>query len=146
MRKYYLLFICFLFIGSSAFSQNLAAKDEAAIRAVFKAQEDCWNNFDIDCFMEGYVKSEELLFIGSSGVQRGWQSTYERYKKSYPSQAAMGHLTFTLDEFRKLGPKSAWVLGKFHLKRDIGDLSGHFTLVWKKVKGKWLILSDHTSG
>jgi ketosteroid isomerase-like protein len=146
MKKYYLLILCFFLMPGSSFAQNLSAKDEAAIKAVFKAQEDCWNHADIDCFMEGYIKSGDLLFIGSSGIQRGWQSTIERYKRSYPNPEAMGQLTFTLMEFRKLGPKSAWVLGKFYLKRDMGDLSGHFTLVWKKIKGEWLILSDHTSG
>ena len=34
---------------------------------------------------------------------------------------------------------------KFYLKREIGDASGFFTLVFKKVKGKWYIISDHTS-
>jgi len=147
MRIFMLGLLSFVFFSSSElFAQKVSAKDEAAIRAVFKAQEDCWNKGDIDCFMEGYVKSEELLFIGSSGIQNGWQETIERYRRSYADRAAMGHLTFSLIKFRKLGPKSAWVLGKFHLKRDIGDLSGHFTLVWRKEKGKWLILSDHTSG
>jgi hypothetical protein len=25
-----------------------------------------------------------------------------------------------------------------------GDLSGHYTLVWQKIAGKWLIISDHS--
>jgi ketosteroid isomerase-like protein len=37
------------------------------------------------------------------------------------------------------------VIGKWHLKREAGDLSGHFTLLWKKIKGQWLIVADHSS-
>jgi ketosteroid isomerase-like protein len=31
------------------------------------------------------------------------------------------------------------------LKRTIEDSYGHFTLIWKKINDKWLIISDHTS-
>jgi hypothetical protein len=40
---------------------------------------------------------------------------------------------------------SAILIGRFFLKRIVGDLSGHFTLVFKKVNNKWFIISDHTS-
>jgi hypothetical protein len=31
------------------------------------------------------------------------------------------------------------------LKRSIGDVRGHFTLIWRKIKGRWVIVSDHSS-
>ena len=32
-----------------------------------------------------------------------------------------------------------------YLQMNINSLSGYYSLLWKKVKGKWLIIVDHTS-
>ncbi|MEO1383268.1 MAG: nuclear transport factor 2 family protein, partial [Bacteroidota bacterium] len=118
----------------------MAPADEQAIREVMKAQEIAWTNGDIDAFMEGYWKSEDLIFVGSSGVNHGWQATLDRYKKTYPDKAAMGKLTFELLKVEGLGPETAFVLGKWHLDREKDELGGYFTLIWKKVEGKWVIV------
>lgn len=59
-------------------------QDKATIIKMLNAQKEAWNNYDIEAFMEGYWKSDELTFYGSGGVIKGWQATLERYKKSYP--------------------------------------------------------------
>lgn len=95
--------------------------------------------------MQGYWQSDSLMFIGKSGVTRGWQATLDNYKRGYPDRAAMGTLTFTLVSMQPTGSKSALVVGKWHLARTEGDLQGHFSLLWKKLKGKWVIVADHSS-
>jgi hypothetical protein len=57
----------------------------------------------------------------------------------------MGTLKFDIDNIFLVKRGVAILLGKFYLNREIGDASGFFTLVFKKVKGKWYIISDHTS-
>ena len=37
-----------------------------AIKKMLTTQQECWNNGDIDGFMEGYWNSEELIF--TSGI------------------------------------------------------------------------------
>jgi len=27
----------------------------------------------------------------------------------------------------------------------VGDIGGYYTLLWQKIKGKWVIVCDHTS-
>ena len=119
--------------------------DRAAITAVLKAQQAAWNRGDVDAFLVGYWQSPELTFSGSNGVSRGWNGVQARYKKNYPDRAAMGELDFSDLEFRFLGPGAALVLGKWHLKRDMGDIGGVFTLVWQKFPEGWKIIHDHTS-
>lgn len=128
-----------------AISQKLYQTDKDAIMQVFQAQEDAWNAGEIDTFMEGYWKSDELAFVGASGPTYGWQNTLDNYKKRYPNRTAMGKLKFEILKLRKIDKKTAFIIGTFHLTRTIGDLSGYFTLVWRKINGKWLIVSDHTS-
>ncbi len=110
-----------------------------------RAQETCWNRADIACFMEYYWKSDSLTFTGSSGIHRGWQATYDRYVRSYPDAATMGQLTFAILELNALAPDAAQMIGKWDLRREMGDIGGYFTLIWRKIDGRWLIVSDHTS-
>ena len=121
------------------------SKDEKAVRDVLQLQTTAWNNGNIDAFMQSYWKNDSLLFVGKSGPTYGWQNTLEGYKKRYPDTTAMGKLQFTLLQVKPLGSEYYFVLGKFHLQRTIGDLSGIFTLLFRKVNGKWVIISDHTS-
>jgi uncharacterized protein (TIGR02246 family) len=130
---------------SSVISAEGHDADRAAIDAILKAQQAAWNRGDVDAFLVGYWQSPELTFSGSSGVSRGWDGVAARYKKSYPDRAAMGELDFSGLEFRFLGPDAALVLGKWHLKRELGDVGGVFTLVWQRFPEGWKIIHDHTS-
>lgn len=138
----YLLSSFFLLLSASS---NAQTKDEIAIRKVLSIQNDAWNRGDIDGFMKGYWKNDSLVFIGKNGVTYGWQNTLNNYKKGYPDTATMGKLTFTLISVKRLSEKYYRVIGKWFLKRTIGDVGGHFTLLLEKIKGEWVIIEDHTS-
>ena len=125
-------------------SQNFP-QDSMAISNVLISQESCWNLGDIDCFMDGYWRSDSLQFIGKSGITYGWDQTLANYKSKYPDQSHMGKLQFKLLHVLQLSPRYIRVTGSWNLKREVGDVGGHFTLLWKKIKGKWLIVADHSS-
>ena len=124
----------------------LHSQAEEAIKAILMEQQEAWNKGDIPAFMEHYWQSAKLEFIGSSGPIYGWEATKERYLKTYPDQEAMGQLTFTIKNINRRSAKVYSVVGKFELARNSDDLSGYFLLVWQKIKGRWLIVSDCTVG
>ena len=139
------LFLGFLLQNSSlGVPSDGREADQKAIKAVLEAQQSAWNRGDVDAFLVGYWHSSELTFSGSSGVARGWDGVLARYKKNYPDRAAMGQLDFSDLEFRFLGPDSAMVLGRWHLKREQDELGGVFTLVWQRFPDGWKIIHDHT--
>ena len=138
------LFIGLLIVFSSIIS-HAQSMDELAIRKVLDNQVIAWNAGNVDEFMKTYWQNNSLMFIGKSGITYGWQSTLENYKKHYPDTAAMGKLTFNLLEFKHLSPVFYFVAGKWHLQRSIGNIEGYFTLLFKKINGKWLIVVDHSS-
>jgi uncharacterized protein (TIGR02246 family) len=142
-----LLAICFALSRRQLLAKPPDAHDadRNAINAVLKAQQAAWNRGDVDAFLTGYWQSPELTFSGSNGVSRGWDGVVARYKKNYPNREAMGELDFSDLEFRFLGPEAALVLGKWHLKREMGDIGGVFSLVWQKFPEGWKIIHDHTS-
>ena len=137
--------ICFIALSILSVSSFCQTKDETEVRNVLAQQNQAWNRGDIDAFMIGYWENDSLMFIGKSGVTYGYKNTLTNYKKNYPDTAAMGKLTFTLIQLKQLSPEFFHVTGKYYLTRTIGDASGHFTLVFRKLNGKWVIISDHSS-
>ncbi len=138
------VFLCIVFFAFSGTSQAQNA-DLQSIRQIMAKQELAWNAGDLEAFMAGYWHSDSLVFIGSRGLSYGWQTTLNNYQKSYPDRETMGKLTFTLLTVEQLSPTSAYVIGKWELARTKGDVSGHFTLLWKKIEGVWVIVADHSS-
>jgi hypothetical protein len=118
--------------------------DEKTIREVLEKQVIAWNGNDIEGFMQGYWKSDSLLFIGSK-ITNGWDSTLARYKRSYPDKAAMGTLRFEIMRMDFISNDSYLVTGKYFLTREKDNPSGVFTLLFRKKKGKWVAVYDHTS-
>src|SRR4051812_41027332 len=140
MKK--LVFFLLLLFSVKSWSQS---KDEIAIRNLLTVQTAAWNRGDIEGFMRGYWKNDSLMFIGKSGINWGWQKTLDNYKKGYPDTTAMGKLSFDILVVKKLSPEYFYVVGKWMLKRTIGDLSGHFNLLFRKINDQWMIIADHSS-
>ncbi|MBC5991461.1 DUF4440 domain-containing protein [Pontibacter cellulosilyticus] len=140
-----------LFLAACTSATKTASQDVAAARAevqkVLDEQANCWSRGDLECYMQGYWKSDSLLFVGSKGLTYGWQQTLDNYKRSYPDASAMGKLSFDLKEMRELSPDAILVVGKWHLKREAakGDLEGHFSVIFKRFADGWKIVADHSS-
>ncbi|MEO0338628.1 MAG: nuclear transport factor 2 family protein [Bacteroidota bacterium] len=137
-----ILTICLLALPLISQAQNKAIEQ---VKKILIQQSVDWNNGDIEAFMQCYWKSEELQFIGSSGLIKGWQATLDRYKTSYPDRETMGQLTFDILEVKQLSRKSMILTGRFTLDRKNDRPTGLFLLAWQKIKGEWLIVADHTS-
>lgn len=144
MKKVILLFLLALAVTPLASAQVKPSADEMAIRSVLNKQIVAWNEANIDEFMKGYWKSDSILFIGRK-ITTGWDSTLIRYKKGYPDKAAMGKLQFEILRLDFVSKAACLVTGKYFLTRGNDNPSGIFTLLFKKKKGQWVIVYDHTS-
>ncbi len=119
--------------------------DIKAIALVLNKQADEWNRGDIDGYMQSYWNSDSLVFIGSKGPVYGYKPTLERYKTSYPDKEKMGKLDFSDLSFRRLSDEYYYVTGKWSLVRRDDNPNGYFTLLFRKIGGRWLIVADHSS-
>ena len=145
IQKPTLKFLFLLIISITNGQSVLLDSDKNEIISVLKSQENFWNKGNIEGFMQGYVKSDNLVFNGSSGPFYGWDSVKDRYMKTYPSKEKMGILNFKIQNISLITPNVAQLLGQLFLNYTKKEVSGYFTLVFIKSKGRWLILSDHTS-
>ncbi|MDE3253438.1 MAG: nuclear transport factor 2 family protein [Bacteroidota bacterium] len=138
------LLTCFCMAATPMLSRAQNS-NEKEIRASLNSQILDWNKGDLTAFMKGYWNNDSLMFVGKSGPTYGYRQTLANYQKNYPDQAARGILSFHILKVERLSPEYYFVLGKFMLKRSIGDASGHFTLLYRKIRGQWLIVCDHSS-
>jgi hypothetical protein len=149
MTKRIVLISFFIFLAScqTGSKEKLVQsnpQDEKLIREVLAKQVSAWNQNDIEGFMQGYWKSDSLLFIGSK-ITHGWDSTLARYKRSYPDKAAMGILKFEIMRMDFISRDSYLVTGKYLLAREKDNPSGVFTLLFRKKNGQWVAVYDHTA-
>lgn len=138
------VFVCF---GQSEDLSSLRIPGmPEAVAATMQRQQDAWNQADLVGFMEGYLPSDSLMFIGKSGVTYGHEATLKRYMTGYPDASAMGTLRFQNLQWISLGDHAGWLMGKWALKKEAQeDAEGMYTLLWRKLDGTWLIVADHSS-
>ena len=149
--RYFRIFLVvgFLFLLNACKSEskselNYEISKKEITTMMMKTAED-WSNGDLEAFMEGYIKSDSLKFVGIGGITYGWEQTLENYKKGYPSKDHTGTLTFNLLEFDQLANDVFLVIGEYHLKRNVGAADGMFSIILKKISDEWKIIADHSS-
>lgn len=131
-----------LILSAQAFAGD---KAEKAIRQLLTNQVAQWNQGNISGYMHGYWEDDSLLFIGKSGPRYGYENTLANYKKGYPDTAHMGKLISTVISVKRLSRRYYFVVGKWELIRSVGNVSGSYTLLLRKIKGEWVIVADHSS-
>ena len=132
--------------GGRGAAGSSTADPGPAIERVLTDQAAAWNRGDLEAFMDGYWRSPDLVFTSGGNLQRGWRTTFDRYLTTYgTSPETMGRLTFSDLEIHPLGDSAAWVLGRWRLDNDGETMGGIFSLVFRQIDGRWLIVHDHTS-
>lgn len=134
-----LLSLCFYTNGIAQ------SKEQKAVVAVLESQRLAWNNGNIEEYMQGYWKSDSLVFVGKNGPQYGWNKTLQNYQKSYPNKEAMGELQFNFINIEIIGNDQAFVLGQWKLTRANDEPKGYFTLRLRIIHGEWKVVYDHSS-
>lgn len=139
-----LLFIMAALIFGSL-NLNAQPTEVKEILSILDKQTASWNKGDLVAFMSGYWNNDSLTFVGKNGITYGYQNTLNNYRKNYDSPAKMGKLFFDILQVKKLTADYYFVIGKWFLKREAGDVGGHYTLLFHKINGKWKIINDHSS-
>lgn len=135
-----------IFLTSYSLAEDHAPTDErAAVLTALHNQQEAWNAGDLNKFMQGYWKSDSLVFVGRNGPKFGFNTTRLNYQKSYPNKEMMGILNFTVLYLKQWDAKTIQIIGKYALKRVNDHPAGFFTLLYRKINGEWKIVSDHSS-
>jgi ketosteroid isomerase-like protein len=127
----------------SGFSKD----DEKEILQLMAKQSTDWSAGNLEKFMEGYWKNDSLQFIKRRKILKGWQETMDNYKKTYTDSTAteMGKLQYEILKLNPISGDAAFMTGRFKLERGKRKNTGIFTLVFRKIDGRWVIVYDHTT-
>ena len=143
-----IVLICLLCVCSFAtHAQEGSDKiNEKMILENFKKQETCWNNHDIECYMQAYSKTEPIQTVSTGGVTFGYDNILSNYKRYFPKER-MGTLSFDNFNLRKLTNDLYFVTGRFNFKfpNQENVSRGWFSVIMKKDKNGWFIITDHSS-
>lgn len=116
------------------------------ISTIMQHQQAAWNQGDLVGFMNGYWRSDSLMFIGKNGMTQGHDATLARYEAGYPDRQAMGQLSFDNHHWIGLSTLSGWLVGSWRLDKSDGEVvQGMYSLLWMKKDGVWVIVADHSS-
>lgn len=133
-----------------------AAQEDArtAIEAAMLGSAAGWDKGDIDRFLAVYSDDPATSFTTSAGVERGKAGIRARYLLTYAKQfgemrsAAPTRLSFTFEDVRMIGTDHALLIAKWKLVTH-GDeakvQTGMTSLLFRKEKGGWKIVADHSS-
>lgn len=120
--------------------------DRTSIIGVIEAQATAWNKGDLDGYMAGYAKIDQLVFTSGGKIRRGYQATYDAFQTKYAQdKSKMGKLDFEILEVQPLGADGAVVLGNWNLTGSPSDGRGVFSVVLERRAEGWRVIHDHTS-
>jgi len=144
MKKIFILFFAFS-ICYSCETSTTEKQDKEAIISILRTQEKAWSKHDLEGFMQGYWKSDSLKFYGSNGITYGWDKTLANYKKGYPTPDHSGTLKFKVNDISRIEKESYYIMGEYHLTRNVGNANGIFMIIFRKINGEWKIVADTSS-
>ena len=138
--------ICLVLFISIALSAALWAgeTETGTIREIMDRQVTSWNNGDLEGFMGGYWKSDDLTFQSGNKRLKGWNTLLGMYQKNYSGENR-GILEFTDIEMKTLADGLVLVLGRWSVTRNQSKSEGLFTLVFRRMGKDWKIIHDHSS-
>lgn len=117
---------------------------ELVVDGIMEEQVESWNNGDVEGFMSGYWKSDQLRFVAGKTVLHGHDSMTAMYKRSYPGKEKMGELRFDIRDKKWMGDSVINVLGKWNVTNYDTTRSGNFAIMFMPVSEGWRIVEDHT--
>src|SRR5512134_532499 len=79
-------------------SRRFTTADRTAVSAVLERQAAAWNRGDLVAYMDGYARTDALVFTSGATIRRGWQQAFDHYQARYGTdRASMGSLVFELE-------------------------------------------------
>ena len=117
---------------------------EDIIKGVLAAQAAAWNENDLDGFLAAYWQSPSTRFVSGGEVVEGFDAVAQSYRANYGVGGDLGRLALTDLSVVMITDDVATVVGRFNLENARGLETGGYSLVMRKVDGRWRIAHDHS--
>ena len=116
------------------------------VAEVLTASAAGWNRGDLGTFMDAYLDSPTTTYWGATSLLQGYDAIRLHYAPRFRPGAERDSLRFEGVRARRLGTDYALATARWTLLRgDSVTASGPFTLVLRRMEGRWRIIHDHSS-
>ena len=117
----------------------------AAIRAVMAATSGAWNRGDLSGYMASFARSERTRHIFNRDITVGHSAIEARFRSRYPDPSNMGTISNSDLDITVLAPDAASAFAHWTFERDGKTFAGVFTLIFRRLDGRWVIIHDHST-
>jgi uncharacterized protein (TIGR02246 family) len=122
-----------------------AADPEKEIYDQMMKMVDAWNRHDLDGYLDGFLRSDDILLVVEGETVRGWDLLSKALHAGYPNPQEMGTLTVDRVQVQMLAPDLGFVLASYTIVFPKKKEFGTDTIVMKKVAEGWREMISHTS-
>jgi len=144
--------LCAVLFALPAVSQNgdqmfTATRQQLDVVKVILAQQNAWNNGDLDAYLSHYKNAPDTQAVLANLV-RGIDAIRGAYKQNFPNKDSMGTIEDTDIDVRALGDNYALATGKYHLnrpKKSGGAIEGSFMELFEKTPNGWQIIFSQST-
>lgn len=148
MRQLIIFLSVFLYgyTASAQTESDIIKRRTQSIQQLIQTQVDCWNQGDLEGYMNGYWKSDSLQFVTEKGITFGYDNVLRNYQNTWGVKQDFGTLIFkdlrikALDELKLLFQ----VTGKWFVISETEENGGHFSLIVRFENRVPQIIIDHT--
>ena len=106
---------------------------------------DAWNRHDLDAYLDGFLRSDDILLVVEGESVRGWDLLSKALHNGYPNPQEMGTLTIDRMQVQMLAPDLGFVLIWYTIVFPKKKVFGTDTVIVKKVPEGWREMISHTS-
>jgi uncharacterized protein (TIGR02246 family) len=106
---------------------------------------DAWNHHDLDSYLDGFLRSEDVVVVVEGETIRGWDLLSKAYHGGYPDPKEMGTVTIDRIQVQMLAPDLGFVLAWYTISFPKKKQFGTDTVIMKKVQEGWRELISNTS-
>jgi uncharacterized protein (TIGR02246 family) len=106
---------------------------------------DAWNRHDLDAYLDGFLRSDDIVLVVEGESIRGWDLLSKAFHSGYPNLSEMGTVTFDRMQVQMLGPDLGFVLVWYTIAFPNKKQFGTDTIIMKKVAAGWREMISHTS-
>lgn len=106
---------------------------------------DAWNRHDLDAYLDGFLRSDDIVLVVEGETIRGWDLLSKAFHSGYPNPSEMGTVTFDRMQVQMLAPDLGFVLLWYTIVFPKKKEFGTDTIIMKKVPEGWREMVSHTS-
>lgn len=148
--------VCLPFFGTAADSESSsdtgnqqkvtgASDPQKEIYDQIMRMTDAWNRHDLDSYLDGFLRSDDVVVVVEGETIRGWDLLTKAYHGGYPDPKEMGTVTVDRIQVQMLAADLGFVLASYTISFPKKKQFGTDTVIMKKVQEGWRELISNTS-